>query len=174
MDSVYRRKQFERVLVLNASWEPLTTVAMKRAIVLVLEGKAEVVEERETTMSSSSRMMARPAVIRLVTYVKVPFRARTALNRTALMERDSWVCQFSHCDRKATTIDHVHPRSKGGKHAWENVVAACRRCNAKKADKTLKEIGWKLKREPKMPVGRRLIVGPSPDPLWEPYLTMGG
>jgi 5-methylcytosine-specific restriction endonuclease McrA len=159
-----------RTLLLNASYEPLTVVSWKRAVALILADRAEVVHEADESLSSATATMLRPSVIRLKKYVKVPYRDKVPLRRGAVLARDRYECQFTHCDRRGTTIDHVHPRSKGGEHKWENVVAACQKCNSKKADKSLREMGWKLKREPVAPTGRYLLTGMKPKPEWEQYL----
>jgi 5-methylcytosine-specific restriction endonuclease McrA len=160
-----------RALVLNATFEPLAVVELRRAVVLVLSDKAEVLEH-DGVWHSASASVAVPAVIRLRRYVRVPYRARAPLTRNGLMARDGGRCQY--CDARATTVDHVMPRSRGGRHRWENVVAACRRCNSRKADRTLAELGWDLPRRPHAPTGRAwLVMGVAAvDPRWEPYLAL--
>lgn len=167
-----------RTLLLNASMEPLTTVSWKRALVLLMEERADLVYESETKVNSTSGEVALPSVIRLRNYVKVPYDRRVPLNRRAVLARDGHVCQFTHCDNQATTIDHVYPRSKGGPHAWTNVVGACKKCNFKKADTLMENMtqpngkkGWKLKREPKEPRGRFLLFGTAPDERWYEFLA---
>lgn len=159
-----------RTLLLNASYEPLCVVPWKRAIVLVMDGKAEVVKNSDREISSAHDTVPMPSVIRLTRYVQVPYRARLSCTRRGILARDKHVCQFTHCDRRADTIDHVMPRSKGGAHSWENVVAACRKCNFKKADKTMEQMGWKLKSKPVQPKGQFLLLGMKPRSEWEEYL----
>ena len=159
-----------RVLVLNATYEPINTTGWKRAAWLVESGKASVVEEGEHKVMTPSGAFPVPSVIRMNYMVKRPHRHRVPLNRKAVLARDKSECQFTHCDRRATTIDHVHPRAKGGKHEWTNVAAACQPCNFKKADKTLREMGWKLKREPRTPTGRFMVIGEKTLPEWEKWL----
>lgn len=145
---------------------------MKRAVILVLQDKAEIVESGDGSIRSKDSSIPRPSVIRLKYYVNVPYSARVALNRRSVLTRDNHECQFTHCNRRATTIDHVVPRSKGGKHEWTNVVGACSRCNAKKADKSLEAMGWKLKRPPVTPKGNLwLVAGLRARPEWESYLN---
>lgn len=159
-------------LLLNASFEPIRVLDTKRAIVLVLQDKAEIVSEGDTEYRSSSVSIAAPSVIRLKYYVQIPYRSKIAISRRGVLSRDNFVCQFVGCNNKATTIDHVMPRSKGGAHAWENVVAACQKCNAKKADKTMEQLGWKLKKQPKAPKAQGwVLIGMKPRPDWEPWLT---
>ena len=158
-------------LLLNASFEPLCVVPMKRAVVLVLSDKAEILEAACGVIRSASTAVPVPSVIRLTTYVRVPYRARLPLTRRALLARDSHRCAY--CSRSADTIDHVVPRSRHGRHEWENVVAACRICNGRKGDRLLAELGWVLRTTPTVPRGTRwLVVGVGRiDPAWEPYLT---
>jgi 5-methylcytosine-specific restriction endonuclease McrA len=161
-----------RALILNATFEPLAVVPLRRAVVLVLSDKADVVELSGGEWHSATAAVAVPAVIRLRRYVRVPYRARAPLTRNGLMARDGGRCQY--CAERATTVDHVMPRSRGGRHRWENVVAACGRCNTRKADRTLAELGWSLPRRPTAPTGRAwLVLGVATvDPRWEPYLAL--
>jgi 5-methylcytosine-specific restriction endonuclease McrA len=162
-----------RVLLLNATFEPLTALPLRRAIVLLVCGKAEVVhgDTAGLVLHSATGAVEVPSVIRLRTYVRVPYRARVPLTRAALMHRDRFRCAY--CGGRAETIDHVVPRSRGGTHTWENCVACCARCNHKKADKLLAELGWPLRTMPTAPRGRhwRLLAGlVDADPQWLPYL----
>lgn len=162
-----------QVLLLNASYEPLATLPMRRALVLVLREKAEVVHDDTSgaVLRSPSLVLAVPSVIRLRRFVKVPFRARVPLTRAALMRRDGYRCAY--CGRRAETIDHVVPRSRGGDHVWENCVASCMRCNTRKADRLLEELGWTPRVVPVAPRGAhwKLIGAHHNDPQWTPYLT---
>jgi 5-methylcytosine-specific restriction endonuclease McrA len=157
-----------RALVLNASDAPLAVVSARRAVVLVLKDKAEVVASNGMIFRSERLELEAPSVVRLRRFVKVPFRARAPLTRRAVFARDGWACQY--CGKAAENLDHVTPRSRGGEHVWENVVAACRRCNAKKESHLLTEVGMRLARQPFAPSdGFRLSLG-RPDPGWEPFL----
>ncbi len=162
-----------RVLLLNATYEPLTALPLRRAIVLLVCGKADVVhgDTSGLVLHSAAGSVDVPSVIRLRVFVRVPYRARVPLTRAALMHRDRFRCAY--CSGKAETIDHVVPRSRGGTHTWENCVACCARCNHKKADKLLAELGWPLRTMPTAPRGRhwRLLAGlVDADPQWLPYL----
>jgi 5-methylcytosine-specific restriction endonuclease McrA len=128
-------------LVLNASYEPLCIVPLRRAVVLVLAEKAVVVEEGETLLRSERLAMNAPTVVRLSRYVRVPYRRAVPLTRRAVLARDGHRCAY--CSARADTIDHVLPRSRGGGHIWTNVVAACARCNHRKGDRLLSEMGWR-------------------------------
>ena len=159
-----------RALVLNASYEPLGIVTGRRAVLLVLDGKADVVHDSEEALRSARLQFNVPSVIRLRYLVKVPYPRRVALSRRAVFYRDGFCCQY--CGREADSIDHVVPRSRGGVHAWENVVAACRRCNLAKGNRMLAESGMRLRRWPAAPkhLSWLLIsVGRVPE-SWKPYL----
>jgi 5-methylcytosine-specific restriction endonuclease McrA len=163
-----------QVLLLNATYEPLTTLPLRRAVCLVLREKAEVVHHDASgaLLRSATNSMQVPSVIRLRRYVRIPFRTRVPLTRAALMRRDNYRCAY--CGRHAETIDHVQPRSRGGKHTWENCVASCMTCNHRKADRLLEEIGWTLPTTPAVPRGAhwRLIgLVHDGDPHWALYVS---
>lgn len=161
-----------RALVLNASYEPLCVVAARRAVVLVLDDKADVLHGAGTTVRSARLSVEVPSVIRLRYYVKVPYRRRAALSRRAVLLRDSHRCQY--CGSRADSIDHVRPRSRGGEHTWENVVAACRPCNVRKRDRLLEESGMVLSREPAAPrqMAWVVVAVDGVPEHWEPYLRI--
>ena len=165
-----------RVLLLNATYEPLTAISIRRAIVLVLRERADVIHADDTGLAvhSVDRSVPIPSVIRLRTYVRVPYRAVIPLTRAALMHRDRFRCGY--CGAKATTIDHVLPRSRGGGHSWENCVACCASCNHRKADRLLSELGWALRTVPAPPKGRHwrlLATVKEIDPAWTQYIDAG-
>ena len=159
-----------RALVLNASFEPLCVVSTRRALLLVLDQKAELLAAGAGLFRSERRSFPEPSVVRLSHYVKVPYQARIALNRRAVFARDNHRCQY--CGAAAENIDHVIPRSRGGTHTWDNVVAACRPCNTRKEDRYLHETNLRLRRPPSIPRERLFVLiatgGVRPD--WEPYL----
>ncbi|MCU0269936.1 MAG: HNH endonuclease [Acidimicrobiales bacterium] len=158
-------------LVLNATYEPLSIVSPRRAVVLVLAEKADVVQETGQEFRSSHLQVPVPSVIRLRAYVKVPYQRHAPLSRRAVFLRDGGRCQY--CGRGAENIDHVVPRSRGGQHVWENVVAACGRCNATKRDRLLEETPMRLRSHPQVPRQLswvRVAVGHVPT-TWEPYLV---
>lgn len=162
-----------RVLLLNATFEPLQLVSERRAVVLLLAGRAEPIATapEPPVCRSTSVEVEIPSIVRLHDMVKIPSRMRTPpLTRRALLLRDGSTCAY--CLGHADTIDHIVPRSRGGRHEWTNVVAACRRDNMQKGDRLLEEIGWRLQFEPRAPEGpwwrwRHLA---DPDPLWAPFL----
>ncbi len=135
-------------LALNASFEPLTMVPMRRALRLVIDGKAEIVEAEQGRVVRSERLvMPRPAVIRLTKFIHVPRRFRRQVTNTFLFARDQYRCQY--CGRgtselkprESLTRDHVTPMSRGGTNVWTNVVTACSPCNTRKGNRLPHEIG---------------------------------
>jgi 5-methylcytosine-specific restriction endonuclease McrA len=159
-----------RSLVLNATDEPLSVVSTRRAAVLVLSQKADVVHAGDGWLRSERERLPVPSVVRLRYFVRVPFQRRAALNRRAVFARDDHRCQY--CHGPAESIDHVVPRSRGGGHHWENVVAACRPCNVRKRDRYLEDTSMQLRSVPRAP--RHLswlvvTVGEIPEP-WAPYV----
>ncbi len=160
-------------LVLNASYEPLCVVPVRRAVILVLKQKAEVIHESDRELHSERTVFVAPSVIRLIHFVKVPFRTKVPLNRRAVFARDGHRCQY--CSAAAENIDHVIPRSKGGPHVWDNVVAACRPCNARKGDSMLESTNMVLRKRPVAPhtLTWMIVAVGNMSPDWEQYLTMG-
>lgn len=147
-----------RCLALNASFEPLTMVPTRRALRLVIEGKAEIVEaDGQEPIRSEKLRLPRPAIIRLVRFVHVPRRFRRQVTNTFLFARDAYTCQY--CARaqyelrlrECLTRDHVIPQSRGGSNEWENVVTACSSCNTKKGSHLPEEIGMHPLRAPMEP-----------------------
>jgi len=162
-----------RTLVLNAGYEPLGVVSFRRAIMLVLNQKATVLEQNdELKVRSATGEYELPSVILLARYVRVPGSRKIPVSRRGVLRRDSNRCAY--CSKSATTIDHVQPKSRGGKDTWENLVACCLRCNNKKGDKTLAEMGWALRTAPRMPHGTSWIVrgADHAEPEWHSYLQI--
>jgi 5-methylcytosine-specific restriction endonuclease McrA len=137
---------------------------------LVIDEKAELLHATERLFRAERLSMAEPSVVRLSYYVKVPFQARVSLNRRAVFARDGHRCQY--CGASAENIDHVIPRSKGGLHSWDNVVASCRPCNTRKRDRLLEDSGMRLRRRPAMPRERTwiLVASGTIRSDWERYL----
>lgn len=154
--------------MLNITEQPLAVVPARRAVVLVLKEKATVVHANGVLFRSQHLEVPAPSVVRLRYLVHIPYRATATLTRRAVFARDGWVCQY--CGAAAENVDHVIPRSRGGPHEWENVVAACRRCNSKKENRTPHDSGLTLRTKPVAPRdGLRLSVG-RVEPEWEKYL----
>lgn len=165
-----------RTLVLNASYEPLSVVSFKRAVVLVLAEKATVLADTgEPLRSAGSRhrsglALCTPSVILLVRYVRAPRRRVVAVTRRGVLRRDNHRCAY--CRGPAATVDHVVPRSRGGVDSWENLVACCLRCNGVKGDRTPDEMGWRMHVRPHAPAGPVWVLrgAETLDPVWEEFL----
>ena len=169
---VLRRPEGSRVLVLNASYEPLNVCSVRRAVVLILKDKAELLERSERTLRAESVTFPHPVVIRLVSYVKVPRdRAKRRITRRAVFARDSWTCQY--CGTSShLTVDHVIPRSRGGPSDWENIVTSCAPCNRRKGNRTPVEAGLHPRHKPKAP-GPAIFIrvaAPVIPAAWQQYL----
>jgi 5-methylcytosine-specific restriction endonuclease McrA len=160
------------VLVLNATYEPINVCTVRRAIVLLLKARAEVLEEGSQTLHAERVAFARPLVIRLTAYVRVPRDAhRRKITRRAVFARDDWTCQY--CGSRANlTVDHVIPRSKGGQSTWENIVASCAPCNRRKGDRSPTQSNMHPHRAPRTPHAAIFIRVSSPTipPAWRAYL----
>lgn len=163
-----------RTLVLNATYEPLGVVTERRALLLVLNNRAAMIESTGSVLHYSTGHIELPSVIRLNKFVRIPYRHAVPLSRRAIFARDGGRCVY--CGAAATSIDHVIPRSRGGGHNWENVVSACHRCNHVKADKPLKDLGWRLRVLPREPVGAawRILGTGRTEASWLQYLEPFG
>ena len=159
------------VLVLNQDYQALSVCSVERAMVLVFLQKAELVADRTDRFIRSARSQHPwPTVVRLRRYIRVPYR-RVLLTRRNVLRRDSHRCQYCGSPERLT-LDHVQPRSRGGKDAWENLVAACTPCNNRKGNRTPEEAGMPLRRRPFRPshvMYMRDLVG-TLDDTWKPYL----
>ena len=125
-----------RVLVLNASYEPINVCTVRRAAVLILKNRAEILEQGDWALHAENLTLARPVVIRLLAYVRIPRDAhRRKITRRAVFARDRWTCQYCGHERGNLTVDHVVPRSKGGRSTWDNIVTCCAPCNRRKGDR---------------------------------------
>ncbi len=161
-----------RTLVLNAGYEPLAVVSFKRALALVMNQKATVVEvDSDNPVWGISTVFDRPSVILLSRYVRIPRGRAVPVSRRGVLRRDSFRCGY--CGKTASTIDHVQPRSRGGADSWENLVACCLRCNNIKGDKTPQEMGWSLRYIPRAPHGTAWLVRgvERTQPQWEEFLA---
>jgi 5-methylcytosine-specific restriction endonuclease McrA len=160
--------------VLNQNYEPLNICTLRRAVALVYDGKAEVLEAYGGYLSSPTYTLPCPSVIRLIHSIRRP-RPRVKLTRREVFIRDNFACQY--CGRRdiELTIDHVIPRSRGGGHSWDNLVSACKVCNHRKGGKSPAEARMKLRRDPMEPSPgayysiERSIVGELQE-TWKPFL----
>jgi 5-methylcytosine-specific restriction endonuclease McrA len=172
-DATAGRLAGSRVLVLNATYEPINVCTVRRAAVLVLKAKAEVIERTDGELRSERLTLERPTVIRLITYVRVPRDAhRRKITRKAVLARDSWTCQYCGARKPGLTVDHVIPRSRGGKSVWENIVASCASCNRRKGNRLPREVRMHPRTRPTAPGPTVFIRIASPTiPIaWQQYL----
>ena len=161
------------MLVLNATFEPINVCTVRRAVVLLLKDKAEIIEHASWELHSATTAISRPVVIRLVTYVRIPRDAhRRKITRRAVFARDDWTCQYCG-SRSNLTVDHVVPRSKGGASSWDNIVASCAPCNRRKGNSLPRQVGMKLLKQPRTPSPHVFIQVASPTiPVaWQQYLA---
>jgi 5-methylcytosine-specific restriction endonuclease McrA len=162
-----------RVLVLNATYEPLSIISVQRAVVLLLKEKAELIESAQERLHAAYLSLPVPLVIRLVYYVRVPRPVMLAPTRHSVLLRDNYTCQYcgSTPGRVNLTLDHVLPRSRGGATSWENVVTACRACNVRKGDHTPEEARMDLRRRPGRPnyVAFLLLADAGLHDVWSKY-----
>jgi 5-methylcytosine-specific restriction endonuclease McrA len=164
---------YEPVLVLNANFEPIHVCSTRRAIGLILDGKANLILNGRGYIHTISQTLPRPSVIRLDSQIHRP-RPRVKLTRREIFRRDNYTCQY--CGRRdvALTVDHVIPRHLGGPHMWTNLVAACSACNHRKGGRRVEEVHMRLAHIPQEPpasavyiFGRHL----SENGEWEPYIA---
>ncbi len=161
-----------RVLVLNATYEPINVCTVRRATVLLLKAKAEVVEIGQHDLRWARGSMHKPVVIRLVTYVRIPRDShKRKITRRAVFARDDWQCQYCGA-RTSLTVDHVIPRSKGGGSDWENIVASCAPCNRRKGDRLPHQVNMHPRSKPRMPSPNVFIqlASPTIPSTWRQYL----
>jgi 5-methylcytosine-specific restriction endonuclease McrA len=165
-----------RVLVLNASYEPINVCTVRRAAVLVLKSRAEVLEKGDGALHSERLELERPCVIRLIRYVRIPRDVhRRKITRKAVLARDAYTCQYCGHEAAGLTVDHVIPRSRGGESVWENIVASCAPCNRKKGSRMPREARMEPAKRPKAPGPTVFIriAAPRVPLAWEPYLVTG-
>lgn len=161
-----------RCLLLNADFSPLAIITPRRAVGLVYAEKAEMIEDSGHSFVSPSASLRIPVVVRLFKYIRIPHQRSVILTTKTVLARDNYECAY--CDqRRATTVDHIQPRSKGGSHTWENVVACCSPCNKRKRDRLLADIGWTLRFSPYRPRGAGAwLLAKKPEIQWEQYLQI--
>lgn len=162
------------VLVLNASYEPVSTTSIRRALWLVTSGRCELVERRDdgaTFHSAGGAEFPVPSVVRLTRMIRVPRDRVVPYTRAGLRARDQRLCQVAGCHRKGTTIDHLVPRSRGGTSTWQNTVLMCPKHNTAKSNRTLDEAGMHLKRHPIAPAFEVAFLWIG-EPAWDPYLNL--
>lgn len=159
------------VLVLNQNYEPLNVCNVRRAVVLISRGKAEVVEEGEGLLRSVARAFQVPSIIRMVYLIRRP-RPSARLSRSEVFRRDRFTCQYCGRQTLDLTLDHVIPRRRGGGHTWDNLVSACRRCNHRKAGRTPAQADMRLGRRPERPAASLAVLFArylDHRPAWLPF-----
>ncbi len=165
----------DTVLVLNASYEPLSVVSLRRAIILLLKDKAELLEATEQRIRSAGMSVPVPLVIRLVYYVQVPARMNIPLSRRTVLLRDNYTCQYCGAQpaKSNLTIDHIIPRVRNGGTTWENVVCACKACNQRKGSRLPEEAGMHLLSSPRRPrYVAMVLLGQQPaSEVWGKYIS---
>jgi 5-methylcytosine-specific restriction endonuclease McrA len=162
----------QQVLVLNATYEPINVCSLQRAVVLVLKKKAEVLERAARKLRSATASHAYPLVIRLVYFVRIPRHEARKISRRAVFARDGYECQY--CGAAAhLTVDHVLPRSRGGRSTWENVVTCCGPCNLRKGNRLTTEIDMHPRTQPRPPKPTVFIAvaAPRQPESWQQYLS---
>ncbi len=170
------------VLLLNASYEPLAVIPQRRAISLLLRGRVDAATEEAVTIRGSSNVLRIPIVIRLRRYINVPRRG-ARWTRRSVLQRDGYQCIYcgieagQHQRGRALakgefTVDHLIPRSRGGKNSWGNTACACPLCNNRKGDRTPHEAGMTLRWEPKIPRVGYLVASGHVPAAWKVYLEM--
>jgi 5-methylcytosine-specific restriction endonuclease McrA len=163
-----------QVLVLNVTYEPLSVVSVQRAIVLLLKEKAELIEAAEARLRAENFTIPQPLVIRLVYYVKIPRLVSLPVSRRTVLARDNYTCQYCNTapPRHLLTLDHVLPRSRGGRTTWENVVTACQTCNGRKGSRLPIEANMKLLAPLQRPryVAIAALAGIEARQAWHKYI----
>ncbi|MCK7472490.1 MAG: HNH endonuclease [Rhodopseudomonas palustris] len=162
-----------RVLILNQNYEPLSICSARKAVVLQVLGKVEVIESSDRTVRSVSECYILPSIVRLSRLIHVP-RKRILLSRNNIIKRDNHRCQYCGTEKSPFTVDHIVPRDRGGLDTWENLVCACSLCNSRKRNRTPQEAGMQLLRKPRKPGYLFFIQTQAhiPDERWKPYLFM--
>lgn len=162
------------MLILNQNYEPMSICNVKKAIILLFLGKAELIEAQQNKyVHSVSATMPFPSIVRLGVYIQIPYK-KIILSRKNILRRDGHRCQYCGKTELTLTVDHIIPKAKKGEETWENLVTACVECNNRKGDRTPEEAHMKLMRKPMKPNHVSFIrhfVG-SVDDSWKPYLFM--
>ena len=163
-----------KVLVLNQNYEAMSICNIQRAVILLYLGKAELIASKNSkTINSVSRRIPFPTIVRLLVYIRVPYK-KIVLSRKNILRRDLYKCQYCNKSDTSLTIDHIVPKSKGGDDSWENLTTACVACNNKKGDRSPEEADMTLRRKPTKPshiTFMKHFIGKIDDE-WKPFLFM--
>jgi len=166
-------KLSKKVLLLNSSYEPISVINGKKAIIMLMTKKVDYIEKTKLLISSEKLKISLPLIVKLKSYIYLNKR-KISLTRKNIFKRDNYKCQYCGKNTSSLTIDHVIPKNKGGKDSWENLVSACVKCNLKKADSSLKDINMNLINKPKKPhylIYMQEHVSNEYE-SWKPYLYM--
>ncbi len=166
----------QEVLVLNSDFEPLNVCHVRRALVMVYLGKADVLHAHDSAIPATKGDHQSPSVVKLRHHVRRPL-PELKLSRRTIFARDQFTCQYCGAVSKDLTIDHVVPRRHGGPTVWENLVCSCRRCNMKKGDKMLHQTSMKLLRQPRRPkyipyISLTKYLAGRKNEIWRDYLPV--
>jgi len=164
------------VLVLNSDYEPLNICNVRRAINLVCLGKVDVLHEDSLILHSARSSVRSPSVVRLRSHVKRPM-PQLKLSRRSIFARDNYTCQYCGHRGPDLTVDHVVPRRLGGPTSWENLVCCCKKCNTRKSDKTLAQVGFSLRTKPRRPkyvpfISLTKFINGARNEVWRDYLPV--
>lgn len=164
------------VLVLNSDYEPLNICNVRRAMNLVFMGKVDVLHEDPRMLHSVSRTYPSPSVVRLRSHIKRP-KPQLRLSRRSILARDNYTCQYCGHTGHDLTVDHITPKRLGGPTSWENLVCCCKKCNTKKGDKTLSQIGFVLRQQPRKPkyvpfISLTKFIAGARNQVWRDYLPV--
>ena len=164
------------VLVLNSDYEPLNICTLRRAVSLVYLGKVDVLHEDGKFLNSVRTTFRAPSVVRLKIHVRRP-RPQLKLSRRSIFARDNYQCQYCGHRGNDLTVDHVVPKRLGGATTWENLVCSCRKCNTKKGDKTLAQVGFSLQNQPRQPkyvpfISLTKFISGAQNEVWRDYLPV--
>ena len=170
------------VLLLNASYEPLTIITQRRALSLILKGRVEAACAEAIEMRGVASALSIPTVIRLRRYINVPQRG-VRWSRKAVLQRDQYICAYCGIQpgqpqrrqmlaKQNFTVDHILPISRGGKNTWGNTICACPLCNQRKGNRTPHEANMKLRWEPKTPRVNYVVASGEVPATWKVYLEL--
>ncbi|MHB1001531.1 MAG: HNH endonuclease [Armatimonadota bacterium] len=166
------------VLVLNNDYEPLNVCNLRRAIILIYLGKAEILHSNPHMIEALNSSIDAPSVVKLRHHVKRPL-PELKLSRRSIFARDNYTCQYCGHQARELTLDHVMPKRHGGKSTWENLVCCCKKCNSKKGDKTPDQFTMKLMKEPRRPrfvpfISLTKYLEGARNEMWRDYLPIFG
>lgn len=166
----------QEVLVLNSDYEPLNICNIRRAMNLVILDKVDILHENATMVHTVTREYPSPSVVRLKSHIKRP-RPQLRLSRSSVLARDNYICQYCGVTAHDLTVDHIIPKRYGGPTSWDNLVCCCKKCNSRKGDKTLAQIGFVLKQEPRRPkyvpfISLTKFISGARNQVWRDYLPV--